>query len=223
MLRRTVLFVVVVAFLSSLSVILFSPTQAHAHQSVMTSTAHGRWVTVTSRGRTSTLWGIAATVYGSGHTWPSIYAANRSRIANPHWIYPGQQLWVPTRGGASAPPSTKTPTISNRAAVVVAYALAQRGDPYRWGAAGPNAFDCSGLVLAAYARIGIRLYHQSYAMARYGRAVSRANLRPGDIVSPESGHVGIYIGGGKIVHSPHPGAYVRVDTLYSFNWARRLV
>jgi len=219
--------------LAALFVITCVPTLASAHTTTTTRTVtynvqqisySGRWITVTTRGRASTLWGIAAIVYGTGHKWPTIYAANQAKIKNPHWIYPGQRLWVPAWAGSPAPSSTKpSTTTSNRAAIVVAYALAQRGDPYRWGAAGPNAFDCSGLVMASYARIGIRLYHQSYAMAQYGRAVSRANLRPGDIVSPESGHVAIYVGGGKIVHAPHPGAYVRVEMLYNFNWARRLV
>lgn len=105
---------------------------------------------------------------------------------------------------------------------VIAFALAQVGKPYRWAAAGPNAFDCSGLVLAAYARAGVRLPHQTGSMIRYGTPVARSQLQPGDIVFPSSSHVAIYLGGGKIVHAPKPGDHVRVAPLYSFWAARRL-
>ncbi len=105
---------------------------------------------------------------------------------------------------------------------VIAYALAQVGKPYRWAAAGPNAYDCSGLVLAAYARVGARLPHQTGSMIRYGTPVARSQLQPGDIVFPSSSHVAIYIGGGKIVHAPKPGDHVRVAPLYAFWAARRL-
>jgi cell wall-associated NlpC family hydrolase len=108
------------------------------------------------------------------------------------------------------------------ASPVVAYALAQVGKPYRWAAAGPGAFDCSGLVLAAYARVGARLPHQTGSMIRYGTPVARSQLQPGDIVFPSSHHVAIYIGGGRIVHAPKPGDHVRVAPLYAFYAARRL-
>lgn len=105
-------------------------------------------------------------------------------------------------------------------------ALAQRGKPYKWAGAGPNNFDCSGLVLFAYARAGRPgLPHSSAMQARMGVAVSRAHLRPGDLVffhHPVS-HVGIYVGRGLMVDAPHTGAVVRVERLFSgYVGARRL-
>lgn len=105
---------------------------------------------------------------------------------------------------------------------VIAFALAQVGKPYVWAAAGPRGFDCSGLVMAAYAQIGVRLPHQTGGIIRYGTPVSRGQLQPGDIVFPSSGHVAIYLGGGQIVHAPHPGDHIRVANLYAF-WAARRV
>jgi cell wall-associated NlpC family hydrolase len=110
-----------------------------------------------------------------------------------------------------------------RASDVIGFALAQVGKPYRWAAAGPGSYDCSGLVLAAYLRAGIRLPHQTGSMIGYGRPIARSELQPGDVVFPQRGHVAIYLGGGLIVHAPHPGDHVRVARLYAFYTARRLL
>ena len=67
----------------------------------------------------------------------------------------------------------------SRAQRVLAYALAQRGKPYRWGAAGPNSFDCSGLVMASYARVGIKLPHYTGALLGRGVRVARSSAAPG--------------------------------------------
>lgn len=100
---------------------------------------------------------------------------------------------------------------------VVSVAMAQLGKPYRYGAAGPGAFDCSGLVMYCYARVGVRLPHSSSAQYGCGAPVSRSELSPGDLVffySPIH-HVGIYVGGGNFIHAPHTGARVRVESLSS--------
>jgi cell wall-associated NlpC family hydrolase len=107
--------------------------------------------------------------------------------------------------------------------IVIGYALAQLGKPYRWGAAGPNAFDCSGLVLAAYAQIGIKMYHFTGAMLGYGHRVSRGDMQPGDLIFPSDHHVGIYLGGNRAVFAPHPGAVVQIQTVYSFYAAVRIL
>jgi peptidoglycan DL-endopeptidase CwlO len=99
----------------------------------------------------------------------------------------------------------------------IQFACAQLGDPYVWAAAGPNAYDCSGLVLRAYQAAGISLPHSSAMQATYGRRVSIGSLQPGDLVffhSPIS-HVGIYLGGGLMVHAPHTGDVVRVASLWT--------
>lgn len=101
---------------------------------------------------------------------------------------------------------------------MVAFALNQVGDAYVWGASGPHAWDCSGLVAGAYQRIGIRLPHQSDRMRHHRRVrlIPRSALRPGDLVWPNAGHVALYIGGGRIVHAANPGQGVRIDPLYGF-------
>ena len=117
-----------------------------------------------------------------------------------------------------------------RAAKAVRAALSQRGTPYRWGGSAPGrGFDCSGLVSWAYGRVGVRLPHSSYALARLGRRVGWSALRPGDIVFfHRARHVGIYIGKGRFVHAPRRGDVVRVARLggwygRAFGGARRVV
>lgn len=136
---------------------------------------------------------------------------------------------------ASAPvvaPPKPTPTAPRRAAPapsssrverVVQYALSQVGDPYRWGADGPDAYDCSGLIVASYRRIGITLPHYTGALLREGWRVSRSAMRRGDLVFTSSSHVGIYLGRNRMVVAPHPGEYVRIQDVYSFYSARRIV
>jgi len=104
---------------------------------------------------------------------------------------------------------------------VVAYALAQVGDAYVWGATGPNAFDCSGLTMRAYQTVGVSLPHSSSAQFDSGRHIAASALQPGDLVfyySPIH-HVGIYIGGGMIVNAENPGVGVTVTSLYSMPYS----
>jgi cell wall-associated NlpC family hydrolase len=101
---------------------------------------------------------------------------------------------------------------SGRARSAIAYAYAQLGDPYQWGESGPSSFDCSGLTMAAWAQAGVSLPHNSGAQMGSGRRVSRSDLRPGDLVffySPVS-HVGLYVGGGKMIHAPNSRSHVKV-------------
>jgi len=103
-------------------------------------------------------------------------------------------------------------TVSGRAGVALRYAFKQIGDNYVWGAAGPIRWDCSGLTMRSYEQAGVRLPQSSRAQFGYGRSIARSNLLPGDLVffgSPIS-HVGIYVGKGKMVHAPRPGAKVQI-------------
>ncbi|MER7487257.1 NlpC/P60 family protein [Streptomyces sp. NPDC126497] len=102
-----------------------------------------------------------------------------------------------------------------RAAEAVSYAYAKLGSPYVWGATGPDAFDCSGLVQAAYRSAGVSLPRTTYAQIGAGRRVPRSELLPGDLVFFYSGisHVGIYVGDGLMIHAPNPSAPVRVAPL----------
>lgn len=104
---------------------------------------------------------------------------------------------------------------------VVQIALRYLGRPYVWGADGPGSFDCSGFTMFVYAQVGVRLPHSSRAQISSGARVSRANLQPGDLVffgSPIH-HVGMYIGGGKMVHSPHSGDVVSIDSMNRYDYA----
>ncbi|SOD84334.1 Cell wall-associated hydrolase, NlpC family [Streptomyces sp. Ag109_G2-15] len=106
--------------------------------------------------------------------------------------------------------STAAP--GSRAAAAVAYAYQKLGSPYVWGATGPDAFDCSGLVQAAYRSAGVSLPRTTYTQINAGRRVSRSELQPGDLVFFYSGisHVGIYVGNGRMIHAPNPSAPVRL-------------
>jgi cell wall-associated NlpC family hydrolase len=118
-------------------------------------------------------------------------------------------------GPALAAPVTPAPAPSAAAGVAVKTALAQVGDPYVSGAAGPDRFDCSGLSMYAYAAAGVTLPHSSRAQSTMGTPVARNALEPGDLVfyySPVS-HVGIYVGGGMMVHAPVPGQDVVVTSV----------
>jgi cell wall-associated NlpC family hydrolase len=116
---------------------------------------------------------------------------------------------------------------SQAAQVAVDTAMAQRGKPYVWAAAGPGSFDCSGLTSYAYAAAGLDLPHSSRMQAQMGRAVTRSELQPGDLVafySPVS-HIGIYIGNSQIVHAPTSGDVVKVsniDAMGSITAMRRI-
>ena len=114
------------------------------------------------------------------------------------------------------------PTVGQRAAAI---ALKAVGVPYRWGGASPSAgFDCSGLVYWAYGRLGIQLPHSSYALYDQGRRVARSRMRAGDLLFFSGlGHVGIYIGRGRMVHAPHSGSRVQVVSLGGSSYGLRLV
>jgi cell wall-associated NlpC family hydrolase len=109
------------------------------------------------------------------------------------------------------------PAVSGGAAGAVAYAMAQVGDAYVYGAAGPDAYDCSGLTMAAWGAAGVALPHSSGAQMGSGTPVSIDALQPGDLVfyySPVS-HVAMYIGNGQIVHAANPSSGVMVSSVSS--------
>jgi peptidoglycan DL-endopeptidase CwlO len=119
------------------------------------------------------------------------------------------------------------------ARAAVRWALAQLGDPYRWGATGPNTFDCSGLTSSAYLAAGVAIPRVSRAQWGAGPHVEVANLLPGDLVfyadNPRDPatihHVGMYIGNGLMVHAPHTGDVVRIASIWreSYAGATRIV
>jgi cell wall-associated NlpC family hydrolase len=108
---------------------------------------------------------------------------------------------------------------SGAAAAAIAFAKAQVGKPYQWGAAGPGAYDCSGLVYAAYAAAGIRLARTTFQWEQDGPVVPLSQIQPGDLLfsagsdgTPASpGHVVMYLGGGQVIQAPQPGEDVQID------------
>ncbi|MBP8920821.1 MAG: C40 family peptidase [Micropruina sp.] len=99
---------------------------------------------------------------------------------------------------------------------------------YKWGASGPNRFDCSGLMIYSFKKVGIKLPHSSRAQSKKGKKVARKNLKPGDLVffySPVS-HVALYIGGGKIVHARNTRVDLQIGSLKKYGHyhsARRVI
>jgi LysM repeat protein len=155
-------------------------------------------------------------------TLPDLLAVNKMKVSS--LILPGATLAMPI--GAVVPPvvpaTPAAPAVvqssAGPAAVVVAYAYAQLGKPYRFFTAGPNTFDCSGLVKAAYAQIGIEMIHHSASQAGYGTAVDiwSEPIKAGDLVfmsthgNGEINHVGIAVDATHWIHAPAPGDVVRL-------------
>ncbi len=127
-----------------------------------------------------------------------------------------QRVEQPSRSDAPRVPVTEAPA-SGGAAAAVQFALAQVGDSYVYGAAGPDAYDCSGLTMTAWAQAGVALPHSSSAQMGSGTPVSLSALQPGDLVfyySPVS-HVGMYIGNGQLVHAANPSTGVQITSVNS--------
>ena len=108
------------------------------------------------------------------------------------------------------------PAASGRAAAALAFAYQQLSKPYRFGGAGMRSFDCSGLTMQAYAAAGISLPHSAAAQQHAGRRVSLSQLQPGDLVfwGNPAYHVGIYVGGGRVLDAPHTGTVVQIQSLW---------
>lgn len=113
------------------------------------------------------------------------------------------------------------PAPSGAVATAIAFALAQLGKPYQWGATGPNAYDCSGLVYAAYAAAGIHIGRDTFEWREDGPQVPLSQIQPGDLLfsagsdgTPSNpGHVVMYLGGGQIIQAPETGEDVQIDPL----------
>ena len=127
---------------------------------------------------------------------------------------------------AAKPAAPAVAAAAGRRGSAMSIAMGKLGAPYRWGAAGPGAFDCSGLVYWSYRQIGTTLPRSSSAQSRVGTPVSKGALQPGDLVffyRPVS-HVAIYIGGGRVVHASTSGQPVKISKLgdMPFATARRI-
>jgi cell wall-associated NlpC family hydrolase len=144
-----------------------------------------------------------------------------------------QQAQQQSSSSSSSPPPQIVPPpvsvpVGNGAGhpAAASIALQYLGVPYVYGGASPSGFDCSGLVMYVYGRLGISLPHYTVAQWNATEPISTSEMEPGDLVFFNGlGHVGIYIGGGRFVDAPHTGSVVRIDSIAgfgSFNGARRV-
>jgi cell wall-associated NlpC family hydrolase len=153
--------------------------------------------------------GVDATVARTNALLSQLKASDRARVL----------AAANNAGSSGSQPAPSFPNVpaSPGAAKAVAYAKAQIGKPYLYGADGPDSFDCSGLTMMAWAQAGVSLPHSSSAQYGATRHVSAGEIQPGDLIfyySPIS-HVAIYVGGGMQVAATHTGDYVRLQALHT--------
>ncbi|MET8225760.1 NlpC/P60 family protein [Streptomyces sp. NPDC005301] len=117
---------------------------------------------------------------------------------------------------AGAGGTAEDPAYATTADKAIAFARAQVGEPYVWGATGPDSYDCSGLTQAAWKAAGVSLPRTTWDQVDAGTTVPLSDIKPGDLVFfyDDISHVGLYIGNGMMIHAPKPGAYVREESIY---------
>ena len=143
----------------------------------------------------------------------------------PHWAPQLVAAVPPVRAAAPAALAAVPGRGSAAGPIAVRAALTRLGDPYVWAAAGPHAFDCSGLVVWSFEQAGVSLPHSSQQLAAGGRPVALDQMRPGDVITyyASASHVGLYVGGGKMVHASTEGvpvAVVPIDNAPIYNVRR---
>jgi cell wall-associated NlpC family hydrolase len=130
---------------------------------------------------------------------------------------------TPAPSSSSGGSSSSAPPPATHSSVV-SIALQYLGVPYVWGGASPSGFDCSGLTMYAYAKVGVYLPHNAAMQYGMGTPVARSQLAPGDLVFFNGlSHVGMYIGGGRFVHAPHTGDVVKISSLSEYWYAATYV
>jgi cell wall-associated NlpC family hydrolase len=117
-------------------------------------------------------------------------------------------------------PADSGGSYATQAEAAIAFAEAQLGKPYVWGATGPNSYDCSGLTQAAWRAAGVDIPRVTWDQVNTGTRVARDQLLPGDLVFfyDDISHVGLYIGEGMMIHAPKPGDVVKVESVASMPW-----
>jgi cell wall-associated NlpC family hydrolase len=164
-----------------------------ARRSVVGSVPAGRRLTLT--GRLSG--GYAQTLYGGRARWVSV-------------------AYLASTPGSVAARTTAPVAATSKGKAALAFAKRQLGKPYRFGAAGPSSYDCSGLTSAAWRSVGVTVPRTSQQQYRQGRKIAKSQLRAGDLVffyGQFPSHVGMYVGDGTIIHAPRPGRSVEYTKL----------
>ncbi|MEP7025278.1 MAG: C40 family peptidase, partial [Actinomycetota bacterium] len=124
-------------------------------------------------------------------------------------LTPAQQAAAGPGGPAAGGGTTYTGPTSTQAEKAVAFAYAQIGKPYVWGATGPGSYDCSGLMMAAWASAGVSIPRDTYGEWAGLPHLPVSQIQPGDLVMYDAeGHVAMYVGGGYLIDAPHSGAFV---------------
>jgi peptidoglycan DL-endopeptidase CwlO len=159
---------------------------------------------------------LTAIVKDPGSAKTTLAASKGTGFVTAPYVSP----FTATATSPSAPSGTGSAGAGASAAL--AFGRAHIGNPYRWGATGPDAWDCSGLVQAMAAAGGVKLPRTSYQMLTKGTRVKQIDLLPGDLVWPDLGHVQMYSGAGMVIEAPHTGAFVREVNLYGYFTARRI-
>ena len=193
-----------------------SALEAQAAAAAAAAAQHQQELEAQKRGPGEGAAGPAGPAAGPGAAAPA--PAVRAQPAPGHHADPG-----PHAGPAGPPAPPAPPAPSGGAPAAIAFARAQLGEPYRWGAAGPDAWDCSGLTMGAWGAGGRSLPHYSVAQYEQSTPISFSDLQPGDLVfwgsssSPSSiYHVALYIGGGEIIEAPRTGVPVRESSIYAW-------
>ena len=141
------------------------------------------------------------------------------------FMFTGLLGGLPTEHGGQHADAATTHTSQHQRLRAMKVALAQRGDPYRYGADGPNAFDCSGLTKFSYGRVGRSIPRTTDQQKAGLRAVSKSAKKRGDIIlfvdHGDAYHAAVYIGKNKIVHSSRSGTPVKVDRIWTSSYVVR--
>ena len=125
---------------------------------------------------------------------------------------------------SASKPNRGDSTVSATGNAIVDYAYQFLGTPYLWGGTTPSGFDCSGFTQYVFKNAaGVSLPRTTYDQINVGVPVAYEDLQPGDLVFPHTGHVGIYVGGGQMIHAPSTGDVVKVSSVYKFYTARRVL
>jgi len=190
----------------------------------------GAWKTIRSKRLSSaglaafTVWPQRTRLYRLAYPGGRARAASVSLPTRIAVVAPRPTSSVSTSVAASGSTSAGVASVagvSGKRARVLAIAASLAGRPYSYGAAGPNAFDCSGFTQYVFRKVGISLPHQANAQKGRGVGVSRANARPGDLIIFLDGgygyHVGIYAGGSYMYDSPRPGQRVGKHKIWTWN------